>query len=307
MPRHPFTLEQIRTFVAVADAGSMTRAGQALFLTQGAVTQQVRNFERALGLQLLGRSAAGVHLTSAGAEVAESCREALAAVDRVKEVAVGLATLDSGSIRLGASPAAAGYYLPPLLERFRQWDSGVSISVATENTARVAARVVAGSLDCAMIDGPLDERGLLSAEIAIDRLVLVARADSPLARLRHPDVAALNGQCYLAREPGASVEHYAKQMLGAAHGRSRRIEFGSLGAVRGAVRAGLGYCLLPEVAIRDDLERGSLVVLPWEPVTRSIRAVRRPALGTNALEEFWRLVAAAATDPATAGDTAKAG
>jgi len=69
-----FTLEQARSFVAVAETESISRAAQQLSLSQGAVTQQVRNFERALGVRLLERSGGRIHLTDAGAEIAAACR-----------------------------------------------------------------------------------------------------------------------------------------------------------------------------------------------------------------------------------------
>src|SRR5207253_2315611 len=65
MRRPSFTIEQLRSFVAVAEHGHVSRAAASLFLTQAAVTQQVRNFERALGLQLLQRAGRGVRLTAA--------------------------------------------------------------------------------------------------------------------------------------------------------------------------------------------------------------------------------------------------
>src|SRR5439155_495895 len=77
MRRPSFTIEQLRSFVAVAEHGHVSRAAASLFLTQAAVTQQVRNFERALGLQLLERDGRGVRLTDAGRSMADACRAAL--------------------------------------------------------------------------------------------------------------------------------------------------------------------------------------------------------------------------------------
>src|SRR5579859_422696 len=96
----------------------MTRAARSLFLTQGAVTQQVRNFERALGLMLIERKGGRIQLTSAGASVAESCRSALRSIEEVQATARDLLSLDAGSLSIGASPTTAAHYLPAILQRF---------------------------------------------------------------------------------------------------------------------------------------------------------------------------------------------
>src|SRR5436309_2507401 len=90
MRRPSFTIEQLRSFVAVAEHGHVSRAAASLFLTQAAVTQQVRNFERALGLQLLERDGRGVRLTDAGRSMADACRAALRAVEVVDDSALAM-------------------------------------------------------------------------------------------------------------------------------------------------------------------------------------------------------------------------
>ena len=83
MSKPQFTLEQVRTFVAVAETEHVSKAAASLFLTQGAVTQQLRHFEAALGLQLMERAGRGVRLTDAGKALAVACRGALRSVEIV--------------------------------------------------------------------------------------------------------------------------------------------------------------------------------------------------------------------------------
>jgi DNA-binding transcriptional LysR family regulator len=289
-----FTLEQIRTFVAVADRGSMTRAAESLFLTQGAVTQQVRNFEQALGVQLVERMGGWIRLTSAGTSVAAACRAALKAIEQVNEAARSLASLEAGILQIGASPTAAAYYLPAILRRYSRRHPGVTVTVVTENTAHVAAAVVAGGLDCGLIEGPTEHPDLLEKVISSDRVLAVVRSDHALARMKIPDDRALVRHCYLGREPGASLELYADMILGSGYRRARRMQFGHLDAVHGAVMAGLGFAVLPQVAIADEVEQGLLVVLPWKPIVRPIKAIRRASIGASALEELWKMLPASA-------------
>src|SRR4029077_8082245 len=118
MARPSFSLQQVRSFVAVAEHEHISRAAASLFLTQGAVTQQMRYFERARGLQLLERDGRGVRLTDAGRSMAVACRAALRAVEVLEETAQSMKHLEAGSLHLGASPTCATYYLPARLASF---------------------------------------------------------------------------------------------------------------------------------------------------------------------------------------------
>src|SRR5450759_1935573 len=118
MARMSFSLEQVRSFVAVAETEHISKAAASLFLTQGAVTQQIRHFERAVGLPLLERDGRGVRLTDAGRAIAIACRAALRAVQVLEETAESMKTLQAGSLHLGASPTCAAYYLPSRLAKF---------------------------------------------------------------------------------------------------------------------------------------------------------------------------------------------
>src|SRR2546429_3549568 len=156
MRRPSFTIEQLRSFVAVAEHEHISRAAASLFLTQAAVTQQVRHFERAVGLQLLERDGRRVRLTDAGRSLADACRAAIRAVEVMDDTAQAAKELQAGSLHVGASPTCATYYLPPHLAEFTRRHPGVKLSVVVEPSAELNRRVVAGTLDCALPAGGPD-------------------------------------------------------------------------------------------------------------------------------------------------------
>src|SRR2546423_11333181 len=160
MRKPAFTLEQLRSFVAVAEPEHISRAAASLFLTQAAVTQQVRHFERAVGLQLLERDGRRVRLTDAGRSLADACRAAMRAVEVMDDTAQAAKELQAGSLHVGASPTCATYYLPPHLAEFTRRHPGVKLSVVVEPSAELNRRVVAGGLDFAPPQrGPAPRRG----------------------------------------------------------------------------------------------------------------------------------------------------
>lgn len=283
-----FTLEQVRSFLAVAEHESVSRAAESLHLTQGAVTQQLHNFEKAVGLRLVERGSRGVRLTSAGLAMAATCRGALRGVEVVAESARALRTLEAGSIHIGASPTCASYYLPPLLNRFTTMHPDVTLSMAVEPSHEICEEVRSGAVDCGLIEGEPDP-GLVAVVVASDELVLVAAASHPLASIRHVTASDLAQHRYLGRGRLWSAEDQAREMIGDAYDRSAVLNLGHPEYVRAAALAGLGYAVLPVEAVKQELEAGRLVQLPVPSKSRDITAVRRAAAGGPTLEEFWRL------------------
>lgn len=289
MPRPAFTLEQIRSFVEVAETEHISRAAAALFLTQGAVTQQIRNFEHAVGLQLLERDGRRVRLTDAGRSLAEACRGALRALQVMDDAAHAIRDLAAGSLHVGASPTSATYYLPPHLAEFARQHPAVRLEVAVAGSAELNRRVLSGSLDCAVIEGSPDP-GLVCWELSPDELMLVAHRDHPVSQLKRVTPSELARHRYIRRGPEFSAENAVRMMLGDAYDRTEMMNLGHPEYVRAATIAGLGWSALPKRAVVQDVRHGILKILPVPPMVRTISVVRRHAQGGPAQEAFWQLL-----------------
>jgi DNA-binding transcriptional LysR family regulator len=272
--------------MAVAETEHVSKAAASLFLTQGAVTQQLGHFERALGLRLLERDGRGVRLTDAGRSLAVTCRAALRAVEVLDETAQSMKHLEAGSLHLGASPTCASYYLPARLASFAQRYPGVHLSLIVEPSASINAQVLAGAIDCGVIEGRTAP-GLMTSVLAHDELILVVHKDHPLAELRRVTAAQLMQHRYLGRGPSWSAEQNVRDMIGEAYDRSETMNLGHPEYVRAAAIAGLGYAALPVLAVEAELTSGVLVRLPGPTSKRAISAIRRPSVGGPTLEEFW--------------------
>ena len=282
-----FTVEQVRSFLAVAEHEHVSRAAASLHLTQGAVTQQVHNFERAIGVRLLERDGRGVRLTDAGRGLAITCRAALRAFEVVEDSARALKMLEAGSLHLGASPTCATHYLPPRLAAFNREYPNVTLNVLVEPSREINNQVRAGALDCALIEGdPLPD--LISVVLTHDELVLVVHRDHPLAALRRVSPEQLSKYRYLGRGREWSAESTVRTMIGDAYERSEVMNLGHPEYVRAAALAGLGYAALALLAVREDIDAGLLKRLPIPGVKRPIQAIRRSVQGGPTLEEFWR-------------------
>lgn len=277
--------------MAVAEYEHVSRAAASLFLTQGAVTQQLRHFERAVGLQLLERQGRGVRLTDAGRNLAVACQAALRAVQVLEDTAESMKTLQTGSLHLGASPTCATYYLPSRLAGFTRLHPGIKLGMTVEPSAEINLQVIAGALDCGFIEGAPDSE-LVAVVLDHDELILVAHRDHPLAALRRVNATELAKHRYLGRGPTWSAEKNVRDMIGDAYDQSEALNLGHPEYVRAAVLAGLGYAALPRLAVAADLQSGLLKRLPGPSSVRAISAIRRHAQGGPALEQFWNLLTA---------------
>ncbi|MGA7910099.1 MAG: LysR substrate-binding domain-containing protein [Candidatus Dormiibacterota bacterium] len=286
MPKPIFTLEQLRSFVAVSEHEHISKAAAALFLTQAAVTQQIHHLERALGLQLLEHYGRRIRLTGAGRELAVSSRAVLRAVEVLEDTSESMKNLQAGSLHLGASPTCASYYLPDRLAEFSRIHPGIKLEVAIEPTSDINRHVVAGTVDCGLIEGEPDPE-LVSHVLAKDELILVARSDHPLFALPTVTPAQLADHRYLRRGPTWSAEHKVREMLGDAYDRAEALNLGHPEYVRAAAIAGLGFAALPRLAVAGDIASGVLKALPTPSIFRSISAIRRRARGGPVQEAFW--------------------
>jgi hypothetical protein len=125
------TLRQLRTFVIIVEAGGLTQAARALHLTQPAVSQQLRELERILGVRVLDRTATGLVPTAAGAAILTAARRTQAAAAEVAAIALACRSGEVGRVRLGTGATACIYLLPPILVATRRQMPGLEIVVET--------------------------------------------------------------------------------------------------------------------------------------------------------------------------------
>ena len=194
------TLEQLRIFVAVAEREHVTRAAKALNLTQSAVSATISTLEARHGVHLFHRVGRGIELTDTGRAFAVEARAVLARADEAQRMLDDAAGLDRGRLSLVASQTIAGYWLPPVLARFKARYPGIAIDLAIGNSTQTADRVRDGTAELGFIEGPLDDPALARWQVGEDRLALVG-TDPP----DNPDAPTLRALPWLLREEGSGT------------------------------------------------------------------------------------------------------
>ncbi|MEG6508139.1 LysR substrate-binding domain-containing protein [Methyloligella sp. 2.7D] len=293
------TLEQLRIFVAVAEHEHVTRAAAELHLTQSAVSAAVAALEARHAVKLFDRVGRNIALTEAGRLFLVEARGVLARAAAAEQVLADLAGLKRGSLKLAASQTVASYWLPPLMQRYRAENPGISLSLSIGNTASVVAAVQDRSADIGFIEAEIDHPTLSAECVGKDQLVLAASKALAEQLGGAPLTAAqLKALPWVFREPGSGTRVLTEAAL-AEQGVDLAdldivLELPSNEAVRAAIESGKAAAILSELVVAANLESGSLVPLAFPLPKRCFyRLGHKERSTTKAEAAFDALIAAA--------------
>lgn len=274
------TWARMRTFLSVADLGSVRAAAARLHVTEPAVSAAIAHLERYLAVDLFQRAGRGITLTPAGARYADYCRHLLGLLE---ESAAAVRAEGAGRLRIGAVETAAESLLPDLLHRFRGAHPNVELAVSVRPRDDLFADLARHQSDVAIAGRPPSGSGLVSRLQRPHRLIVVA---APAYRIA-PSTAT-----WLLRAPGSGTRDACLALLEQREWQVPTLSLGTHGAVVAAARAGLGMALVHEDAISADLSSGDLVsvAVPGTPLDRPWHLVTNPAQLVPAAASFVALL-----------------
>lgn len=265
---------RLQVFHAVAKHLSFTKAAEALFMTQPAVTAQIRQLEEHYNTRLFDRIKGGISLTSAGIlalEYAEQILKASAELDsRMREIDGKL----SGPLLIGASTTIADYLLPKVLGSYKANFPAVVPELFVANSELVQYRVAERSLDIGFIESE-SHLPLLAIDVCCeDELQVICAPTHPLAGLQRVAPESLIDCAYVSREHGSGtrdvIDNYFR-MAGVAPDTLQRVmELGSPEALKGLVASGLGFSIMSKATVVNEVRLGQLVQIALAP-----RLIRR--------------------------------
>ena len=271
--------------------GSITRAAEALDLAQPTLTARLRGLERELGTPLLVRGRRGVTLTAAGRRFLPRALAALEAVRRGVADTRSAREARGGFLTLGLASDLALYLAPAALARFARTHPDVEVTVRSGRSRAVAEALRADEIEVALVSQLVVLPELASRPLFTEDVPVVVGRGHTFAKRTRVAIEDLALSGLVVRDPAAYL-HTLTLSYFAAGGTAPRIlmELDNTEACKRVVQAGFGAALLPEMAIRDELRRGDLVVVRVEGTAvpkRTIHALWRagaePSATVNAL------------------------
>ena len=271
-------LNHLAIFHAVAETGSMTLGAERLDISQPAVSKQVRELERALGVALFDRVGRRVHLSPAGEVLADHARRLFALAREAEEAMADVRAVRRGRLVIGASTTIGTYLLPGVAAEFWRRHPGVELLIQIENTEQVHRRLAGHELDLGLTEGLVEGEGLAAEVFHQDELVMIAAPGHPLAGRRRVPLSAVREEPFILREPGSGTRAVEEQALARLKLPVRAaMALGSTEAIKRVVAAGVGLAVVSRLAVGAECAAGALAVLPVAGlrIARPLHLVRR--------------------------------
>jgi len=269
---------RLKVFRTVAEHLNFRKAAEHLFLTQPAVTLQIKALEDDLGIRLFDRAANRVSLTPQGSLLLVYAKKIAALVSQAEQELGSEDGKVSGELSLGVSTTIAQYVLPRLLGAFLDEHPRVQFSLHSGNTDEIVHLLLDNKLSLGLIEGPARDRGIHTEPFMQDELVLIMPRAFASDRMSHDQLLGSN---LLMREQGSgsrrvvelALEHAGLKLKSFKH----VMDLDSTEAIKSAVEVGLGVGFVSRWAISKELELGALKVVdvPGLKIARHFSLISR--------------------------------
>lgn len=256
------TLNQLQSFLAVAREGSVSAAAEKLYVTQPSISAAVSSLSRELGVELTERVGRGIGLTKAGEAFRPYAADVLGLIEQGRQASREAADFSMRSLRIVAVATAAEYVVPSLLRAFHRLHPEINLALKVANRASVFERVLEHEADVAIAGRPPDDERIAGVAFLKNELALIVAPDDALAAAKSVKPEQLAERVWLQREPGSGTRQLVSEFLAEHDLRPQTLTLGSNGAIKEAVRLGLGISMQSRVAVEHELQSGALAELP---------------------------------------------
>ncbi|WP_239984687.1 LysR family transcriptional regulator [Lentibacillus sediminis] len=258
-------IASLRMFCHVVEEGSITKAAHLSFVSQPAVTRQIRQLEDSYGTALFDREEGRLSLTEAGKLLYPYAKEILALN---KEAYEGIqeqhGEMDK-TLRVGASLTIGEYLLPGLIGRFKNLYPDIKFSLSIGNTPLIIGKLEADEIDIALVEGVFQHEPYKKQKIADDELILVTAYTHRWGEREEIQLDELSEEKMIWREKESGTRLITEDALRQHHVLDKidnAMELGSTQAIKSAVEAGLGMSILPKLTLQKELKYKALREIP---------------------------------------------
>lgn len=259
-------LKELRNFMHVARAGSVSRAAQELRLAQPALSRQVKKLEHELGVSLFARHGRGVRLSAAGSLLLERAEAITDLVHQTGQEIRDDRSPAAGRITLGVPPAAGRLVIPPFVERFQRAAPQTTLHMREGVTSSLLEWLTEKRIDIAILHNPPHLETLEITPLLTERMLVIGPPAHRLKNKKLPPTFRIRdlGELPLILPNMAHTNRRLVEHAALEHGvrLQIKIEVDSVGFAKALVEKGLGYTILTYAAVQDDVERKRLTATP---------------------------------------------
>ena len=273
----PISLRQLQVFECVARHLNHSRAAAELYLSQPAVSMQIKQTEHAIGLPLFDQVGKKLFLTEAGRELLHHARSILQTMQDMESVFAEMKGLEHGHLNISVV-STANYFMPQLLAKFIQLHPSINVSLSVANRDAVLKQLSDNVADLAIMGQPPEGTDMVSQAFMQNPLVVIAAPDHPLATQSRIQPQQLSNETFLLREIGSGTRGVVERFF-ASHRLPlpAHMEMDTNEAIKQSVHARIGIGIISRPAIELELETHRLCILDVDgfPIVRNWHIVQR--------------------------------
>lgn len=259
--------KQLQTFILAADTLNFTKTAQLLNFAQSSVTAQMKALEAELETPLFERLGKRLVLTEAGRKFQQYANQMVTLQEEAKTALRG-GTAFFGKLTIGAQESQCTYRLPMVLLEFKkQYPHMEIVFKPAHSNERARRHLTEGVLDFAFIMDEAKPHDMITIEPLIqEQIKIVTAPNHPIQKRKKFSVQDLEKETFLLTEEGCSYRTLLEDAFAEAKIHPlNKFEFGSIEAIKQCVMIGIGIAVLPDMAVRKELEAGKMKEIPWHP------------------------------------------
>lgn len=259
-----YTLNQLQIFVKVAQTMSITKASEALNLTQPAVSIQIKNFQAQFEMPLIEIIGKKIYITDFGKEIAKSAEEILDQVYAINYKTSAFKGQLFGKIRISVV-STGKYVLPYFLSDFLRINPGIEVSIDVTNREKVIESLENNVVDFSLISTNIESLNFEYINILKNEIYMIGNTETSAMNPTFQYNDSKNELPLIFRENGSSTrkimeDYFKNQNIPVL----KKIELMSNEAIKQAVLAGMGYSIMPLIGIKNEISIGKMVIIPMK-------------------------------------------
>ncbi len=260
-------IETLKVFCDLVEMQSFSLAAERNFVTQSAVSQQIRTLEERFDRKLLERvrGRREIRLTPAGEVFYDESKNVLDSYNQLTEGMSRLVGRISGVVKVATVYSVGLHELPPIVREFMSKFPSAKIDLEYQRTTKVVRDVLKGVVELGIVSFPEPRRGLTVVPMASDRLVLICPPDHEFAKRKQIKVKDLKGKDFVLFERDIPTRKATDKIL-KSHGVSvnKAAEFDNIETIKRAVEVGFGLAIVPHPSVMDEEKNGQLSVVEFK-------------------------------------------
>ena len=269
----------LKAFCLLVEMRSFSKAGEAILITQSAMSHLIKHLEEEIGVKLLNRSGRKVIPTPAGWVFYKQAKKILEAYKTLGDDINRLIKEIKGPLNLGASTIVAKYLLPQVIYDFSKRFPEVQIDLTVSNTEAIIKELQQGNIDLGIVEGNMKNKGITLEEIADDEIVLIVSDENPLAKKEHITQQDFLSQPFIMPKAGSGLREFIENFFQTSKIEPKdmkiSITLGDPELIVQMVQSGLGISFVSKWTVFKPIKEGTIRVLklPGESLYRKFYLV----------------------------------